>query len=57
MHHGAAILSCIKDIPTGMRRPLPAVVAGRYTKPSVSNLQEAHESVRPYKKGGNTDDT
>lgn len=57
MHHGAVILNCISDIPVGMRRSDPSAVAGEFTGPSVSNLQEAHGSVRLCKKGGTDDET
>ena len=57
MHHGVVILNCISDIPVGMRRSDSSAVAGGFTGPSVSNLQETHGSVRLCKKGGTTDET
>ncbi len=57
MHHGAVILNCMNDIPTGIRRSDSASVADRFTRPSVRNLQEAHGSMRLCKKGGTVDET
>lgn len=57
MHHGAVTPNCMNDIPTGIRRSDSASVACRFTMPSVSNLQEAHESVRLCKKRGAADET
>jgi len=57
MSHGAVTLNNPPDIPTGMRRSDSTSVAGRFTRPSVSNLQEAHGSVRLRKKGGDADET
>lgn len=57
MHHGAVILNCVNDIPTGIRRSDSVSVAGRFTRPSVNNLQKAHRSVRLCRKGGIADET
>lgn len=57
MGHGAVTLSNSPDIPTGMRRSDSDFVAGRFTRPSVSNLQEAHGLVRLLNKGGTADET
>lgn len=56
MHHGAATISLIDEIPTGKGRSVSASAAGRLTRPSVSNLQGAHVSVRPIFKGGACDE-
>ncbi len=55
MHHGAATISLIDD-PTEMPRSVSVSAAGRLTRPSVSNLQGAHVSVRPIFKGGAYDE-
>ena len=57
MDHGTVILNNSPDIPTGMRRSDTGSAAGRFTRPPVSNLQEARELVRLRKKGGTDNET
>ncbi len=56
MDHGTVILNNSPDIPTGMRRSDAGSTAGRFTRPPVSNLQEARGLVRLRKKGGTDDE-
>lgn len=57
MHHRVGIINCIDDIPVGMRRSDFSSVAGRFTGPTVSNLQEVHGTVHLCKKGGTINET
>ena len=56
MYHGTVILNNSPDIPTGMRRSDAGSAAGRFTRPPVSNLQEARGLVVRLRKKGGTDD-